>query len=309
MLEEDNIDNKYYIITRIRRNLDSRHFLVKNVNNKKEYEAKINNNLNQNAQEVQMLINVKTLNNPYIINMESHGNGTIKRGGNIINNQNYIILEYTNKKDLFEYVYNGGNFSEKHAKYIFDKIVKGVKALHEAKICHRNLNLNNISLSPNFTPKINDFSFATFFQENNGNSIILNDFLGTISYMAPQMHKQLPYKGDKADIFSLGIILFNLVTGKFGFLRATDNDHYYSYIIKGKIDEYWNKLPHEIKNIKYSDDFKNLYIQMVDYNEDNRPTTQEILQHHWFDEIRNLNKEQLAQLDNEVQTEFHVKEM
>ena len=309
MLEEDNIDNKYSIINKLNHNQYSDTYLVRDVKDKKEYIAKINNNLNQNEQEVQMLIKANALNNPYIIHMECHGNGTIKRGGNTTNNQNYIILEYCSKKDLFDYVYIGNMFCEKHAKYIFDKIIRGVQSLHEAKICHRNLNLQNISLSSNYTPKINNFSWATFFQDNNGQSIILNDVVGNVIEMTPQMHNNQPYKGDKADIFSLGFILFNLVTGKNGFSRATNNDPYYTHIFNGHIDDYWNNLPDEIKKIKYSNDFKDLYIKMVDYNENNRPNIEEILKHHWFDEIRNLNKEKLAELENEVQTVFHTKDM
>ena len=65
--------------------------------------------------------------------------------------------------------------------------------------------------------------FATQFQQNN-QPIFLNDFIGTISYTSPQIILRQPYNGEKADIFSLGVILFILVTGHIGFNKPIIND-------------------------------------------------------------------------------------
>ena len=110
-----------------------------------------------------------------------------------------------------------------------------------------------------------------------------------------------PYSGEKADIFSLGVILFNLITGVNGFTTSSNNDIYYKFIKDGKINEYWDNIAQSLQNdIILSSDFKNLYITMVAFNENERPNISQILEHHWFKEINILINEQLIQLENNV---------
>jgi serine/threonine protein kinase len=213
-----------------------------------------------------------------------------------------LIFEYCPNGDLSIYSILGG-FTERKAKYIFKKILLGVQALHEAGYCHRSLKLENILLDQNFNLKINNFIFATQFQQNK-QPIILKESVGNLHYSSPQILVNQPYNGEKNDIFSLGIILFNLVTGKFGFSKAHINDPYYKYILSEKINKYWASLPNEITNINYSNEFKDLYIRMISFNENKRPNISEIMNHHWFDEINNLDNEQLKQLELEVKNEF-----
>ena len=128
-------------------------------------------------------------------------------------------------------------------------------------------------------------------------------------YCSPQVFANQGYNGEKNDIFNLGVILFNLVTGNFGFNKAYRNDPYYKYIANGMIDKYWNSLPENIKNINYSKEFKDLYISMVSFNENKRPNIAQVLSHHWFDEINNLDNEQIKQLESEVVNEFATREI
>ena len=156
--------------------------------------------------------------------------------------------------------------------------------------------------------KISNFAFATLFQVNNG-IIQLNDRIGTIPYMPPQMFNNQPYNGSKADIFSLGVILFNLVTGRFGFNKADNHDPNYQFIRNNLINQYWNNLANEINNINnLSQEFKDLYIRMVSPNENNRPTIDQILNNNWFNDLVGLNDEQLNQLKEEVLNEFQARE-
>ena len=121
------------------------------------------------------------------------------------------------------------------------------------------------------------------------------------------MFDHQPYNGLKADIFSLGTILFNLVTNRFGFESATRQDLLYKFIIKNQIDQYWNIITGQI-DFNLSQEFKDLYIRMVSFNENNRPTIDEILNDNWFNELEGLNNAQLAQLENEVRNEFLTRE-
>ena len=308
MESHDTLDKKYNIVKLLGIGGFSRVYLVTNINDNNQYAARIRKDIKneQSAKddfehELQITTVISGLNNPNIIRLFDHGEGELNIGTdkNIVN---YMILEYCPKGDLFSYIHLG-RLIEKHAKYIFKKILAGVQVLHEAGYCHRSLKLENILLDQNFNLKINNFIFATQFQQND-QPIILKESVGNLHYSSPQILVNQPYNGEKNDIFSLGIILFNLVTGKFGFSKAHINDPYYKYILSEKINKYWASLPNEITNINYSNEFKDLYINMINFNEDKRPNISQIMNHHWFDEINNLDNEQLKQLELEVKNEF-----
>ena len=308
MQNQDNIDNIYNIIQFLRNDGSSKYYRVRNVNNNTEYMAKVfTKNENKFQHEFQMTTKASNLNNPYIIHLYNHGTGTITRGANVQNNKNYLILDYYSKGDLLKYCKAGGRFSEKHAKVIFLKILNGVRALHGAGICHRALALANIFLDQHFNPRICDFSVSTSFQGNNG-IINLNDLVGFVNYASPQIFQNKTYNGPKADIFSLGVILFNLVVGQIGFEQAVIQDNLYKLIIRNEIDTYWKVSNIEKLNLNLSQEFKNLYIRMISYNENNRPTIDQILNDKWFNELRGLNNDQLNQIEDEVRNEFLTRE-
>ena len=135
---------------------------------------------------------------------------------------------------------------------------------------------------------------------------MLDDFAGTSNYASPQILSKDTYNGEKADIFSLGATLFTLVTGILGFEKATIFDRYYKCIRQGNIERYWHILNETLvnKDINLSDEFKDLYICMVQFNENDRPNIEQILNHHWFDEINNLNDEELNELEIDVRNDF-----
>lgn len=140
------------------------------------------------------------------------------------------------------YWYKQG-LQEKYSKVIFDKILRGVLSLHKAGICHRDLKMQSILLDENYSPKICVFGFATF------NTDKLNEPFGTLKYAAPEILSGIPYDGFKADIFSLWVVLLNLVTCKIGFKEATQMDPFYRYIIGNSYIQYWKHVGDQIKGI------------------------------------------------------------
>ena len=302
------IDNKFVVLEWLYSGAFSQVCRVRKLNENNEYAAKVRiSNPISFPKELEMTTLASGLNNPNIIHLEGHGIGTINMKENVTNKKNYMILEYCPKGDLFKYVQNE-RFTERQAKYIFKKILLGVQALHGANICHRNLKMQTILLDKNFNPKISNFVFATQFQQNNNQPIMLKDFVGTLSYASPNILSNQPYNGEKADIFSLGVILFNLVSGKLGFMKATQEDQIYGHILAGNIDQYWTELYSKIGNMNFSNDFKDLYISMVAPNENDRPHIAQVLNHPWFNEINNLNNQQLHQLEVDVRNAFTQRE-
>ena len=297
----DTLDNNYDIIKSLDEGESSRVYSVTNMINNNEYIAlaRIDNSQYYFQHELQMTTMASGLNHHNIIHLVGNGTGTLLYHGNTFNNVNYFILESCPRGELIDYV-EYGRFTERQAKYIFRKILLGVQALHGAGYCHRNLKLNNILLDQNFNPKIFNFKFTTQFQQNN-QPILLDNFIASPHYASPQILLHKPYNGEKADIFSLGVILFLLVTGTFGFECANRTDEFYSKICKGD-EEYWEFFKY--KSLHITENFKNLYISMVNYQENNRPNIAQVLNHHWFDEINNLNNHELGQLELEVRNEF-----
>lgn len=298
--EEDNINREYKIIDELGKGTFSTVYKVKQYETDKEYAAKVpleDNDEDTREEENYKVIN--TINSETIIKLIISGKGRIVNGGEVSDDKKYLILELCSKGDLFQYVYHGGKIKEIYCKIIFEKILLGVKELHEHGIYHLDLKTPNIFLDENFNPKIGDFGSSLRASETIDGQIQLKEG-GTPGFRSPQIEERKIINCIKADIFSLGAILFNLVTNKYGFGNATGKDTLYKYIKNGNIPKYWEKT----KLNGLTGEFKNLYFKMVSYHEKDRPQNiDEILNHRWFDEIRlNPNKKML--LNEEVRLMF-----
>ena len=205
-----------------------------------------------------------------------------------INTTSYYVIDYFSHGNLLDYIENSNGFLERHAKMIFKKIVERIQFCHNKNICHLDIKPANIVFDNEFEPIIIDFGLSLKINDDK----IYEGETGTEQYECPEMWEKGKFTGVEADIFSLGALLFNLIAPSFGFLQAKKDDPYYSLIIEDKEKEYWNKILPLINNIELSENFKNLYTKMIAYESKNRPTIEEILAHPWFDEIKNLSKEE-----------------
>lgn len=301
--EKISLDNKYVIKMNKGKGITSEVFLVQEEETNKLYAAKI---LLHHCpffdNEIQILNDLKNANIPYIVNIVASGDGEIKRDKKSIKKQ-YIILEYAQRGDLSKYiVFCEKGLREKHAKLLFSKILKGVKAMHEKGICHRDLKTQNILLDEKYNPKICDFGFATYISDK------LKDCLGTKRYAAPEIfEKNKCYNGVKIDIFSLGVILFNIVTGLYSFNEAKYNDPLYKFIKENKYNQFWKKLT-QVKNV--SEEFKKLFVKMVAFWPKDRPSIDEILNGDWLKEIKELERDEkkLNELELEMYADFLERE-
>jgi len=249
------------------------------------------------ANLINIMNNLITLNHPYIIHLIGQGNGPIVLNNHPQVNLPYIVYENVTHSYLFDYI-SVQRFTERQSKLIFKKILEGVRAMHNANLCHRDLKPENILLDGDYNPKITGFYFSCMNMNN------LQGHAGTISNAAPEVLANQPYDGILADIFSLGQLLFNLVAGQFGFHSATPNDQFYGLIMAQNFAQYWQNFA----NLNLSQEFRNLFIRMVNPNPAQRPTIDQILNDAWMQEINNLNEEQMDTLENQVRNEFQLRE-
>ena len=144
----------------------------------------------------------------------------------------YLVFEYCNGGDLVEFrKLKGGRLEPKLIRDILIQIVDGLDVLYDKKIIHRDLKLNNIFVSYEDqnkpVVKVGDFSFARLIKEREeATSTSLSSDLqemsivGTPKYMAPELFNNGPYSF-KADIWSLGLIVYELLCGKSCFTGRT----------------------------------------------------------------------------------------
>jgi serine/threonine protein kinase len=88
-------------------------------------------------------------------------------------------------------------------------LIDGLQHIHNLGFAHRNLKPKNLFIDDkeDFNMKIADFVFASHLNENS------KTFVGTIDYMSPEIHLKMHHQPGKADVFALGVILFNMITG------------------------------------------------------------------------------------------------
>ena len=103
--------------------------------------------------------------------------------------------------------------------------------------------------------------------------------------------------------FALFQILIGIILGIRGFKSSSRNDNYYRLIIGKKYKLYWESIKLSV-GFAPSNSFKDLFLRMVAYIPEERPSINEILAHEWFKEIDDLNEEEMKSLENEIKKEF-----
>ncbi|KAF8074990.1 kinase-like domain-containing protein [Lyophyllum atratum] len=126
----------------------------------------------------------------------------------------YLIMEYIQGGELFDYLCNNGKLLVPEALNYFQQIIAAMDYCHRFNIAHRDLKPENILLDNDCNIKIADFGMAAWQANNDG---MLRTSCGSPHYAAPEIISGVTYNGSAADIWSCGVILFALLAGKLPF--------------------------------------------------------------------------------------------
>ncbi|XP_076047381.1 uncharacterized protein LOC143028914 [Oratosquilla oratoria] len=153
-----------------------------------------------------------------------------------------MYLEYANGGSLGDLK---GPLAEEDALCYFEQIRKGVDFMHSRGVIHRDLKPDNILLTEARVVKIADLGLCSVYSWK-GVEIYLSGFLGTQSYMAPEVFTGKKYRGPPIDVWACGIILFNMLTAGRPWWTADPDEKNFSLWIQRKKKlfrkKFWNTL-------------------------------------------------------------------
>ena len=296
------LDERYIICFNLILNALFNIYKVKDLLTEKEYAAKVFNEYSNSFREEVKINELLTKeNNPSFIKYIGNSVGSLHLENNI-ERKYFILFEMPTHGNLLKYLncLEFPCFSEKICKIIFFKILKSIQDLHKIGIYHGNIKPENIYFDgEDFKLKINDFSHSLLMYNKKGEKILLKKKDEVSNYTAPEIIRGKAFDGEKADIFSLGILLFVLRTKRFPFNYSTNkNISFYSQeklyllIMHKKIDLFWDILENSLGIRDFSPEFKKLFIKMVDYNPKKRPTIDDIFKEDWIKQMVNLKEEE-----------------
>ena len=244
--------------------------LVTNKLNKEKYAMKIydkvklnsDSKLNSVFREIEIL---KNCNHENIVKLIE-----------VINTKKQILIvqELIEGISLREYYNNeirGQKGISEHKTFIFKKIFKQIFSamnyLHKNKMAHRDIKLENIIINKKYEIKILDFGFGMYNPQNK----LQTFYCGTPNYMAPEIAMKRPYIGQKADLWSLGVLVYKVFAADFPFKGKNEED-LYNNIKKGKFN-----IP-----IFVPEYAKKIICSLIEVDPKKRMTCEQVLDSSWL---------------------------
>ncbi len=125
----------------------------------------------------------------------------------------FIVLEFVDGGELFDYITSRGRLPRHDALRVAAQIVQGLEHCHTFSICHRDLKPENILIDSNNNIKIADFGMATVMKYG----AQLSTSCGSPHYTSPEVVSGGSYDGKVSDVWSVGVILYALITAQLPF--------------------------------------------------------------------------------------------
>lgn len=126
----------------------------------------------------------------------------------------YILMDYVNGGQLLHYIVKRQKLSEHHARHFSRQIVSALDYMHRNSIVHRDLKIENILIDKaGKNIKIIDFGLSNLFCPERR----LTTYCGSLYFAAPELLRAAPYRGPEIDVWSLGVVIYVMVTGSVPF--------------------------------------------------------------------------------------------
>ncbi|XP_036404387.1 serine/threonine-protein kinase MARK2 isoform X1 [Megalops cyprinoides] len=179
----------------------------------------------------------------------------------------YLVMEYASGGEVFDYLVAHGRMKEKEARAKFRQIVSAVQYCHQKCIVHRDLKAENLLLDADMNIKIADFGFSNEFTLGSK----LDTFCGSPPYAAPELFQGKKYDGPEVDVWSLGVILYTLVSGSLPF-DGQNLKELRERVLRGKY-----RIPFYM-----STDCENLLKKFLILNPSKRGSLEQIMKDGWM---------------------------
>ena len=246
-------EGAYSTVFKVKRNIDNQIYALKKVKLLNLSEKEKENSLN----EVRILASVKS---NFVV---SYKEAFFDEKDNTL----CIVMEFADRGDLYQKIVQHKKsaqfFEESDIWQIFIQLVKGLKALHDLKILHRDMKSANVFLFSNGSAKLGDLNVSKVARRGLGYTQT-----GTPYYASPEVWKDKPYD-NKSDVWSLGCVLYEMITLRPPF-RAQDMEGLFKKVCKGQ----YSRIPD-----RFSDDLFTIVQFLLQVNPATRPSCEQILNH------------------------------
>ncbi|KAF0695193.1 Aste57867_13957 [Aphanomyces stellatus] len=213
------------------------------------------------AMEKKVMRKLSVGHHPYILNLvtDFHEDG-----------QDHLVLEYCAQGELFDLVCNcpAGRLTLDKTQEYFHQIASAVMFMHSQGVAHGDLSLENVLVNSQGECKLCDFGLAADLHS------VRVDAVGKFFYMAPEMYLKKAFAPGPADVWSLGIMLFIMLTGTPLFKKANMDDATFSYFEENGLRcmlSWWNMEQ------LFPEDVLEMLERMLEINPTKRLTMKELM--------------------------------
>jgi len=204
----------------------------------------------------------------------SSGSGPVSRGSYVI-----VMERPTNSQDLFDYITQHGSLQEDEARGFLRQIVETLVAMHAEGVVHRDVKDENVLVDlQTGRVRLIDFGSATELKDTD-----YEDFDGTRVYSPPEWMLHRQYRALPATVWSLGVLLYDMVCGDIPFTNDAD-------IIKAT-----PKLPSRL-----SEGVVNLIRRLLSVQPEDRPSLEQILDDPWMRPSRETSLQSVCSVDSGI---------
>ena len=228
---------------------------------------------------------------------------------NVDNNETMLLVfEYAQYGELYQFLAINKYFNNDIAKTYIEQILDALETCHAMGIIHRDLKPQNILLDAKYQAKVADFGLSTYDNDLTNKNVLR---VGTRGYMSPEIASPMINDWDEndrpiyteitpsCDIFSLGVILWQLLNGiqSMPFDEATESDPKYVYITSKEFDLFW-KCHYSCRIVKKSSNkhIQDLILRMFTFIPKKRFGINDIRKHKWYQNVKGYNHSEKSQL-------------